>query len=181
MTTPRVRGPYAKGIERRAQILEAALAAYSVEGSPTLREVAAAVGLSEAGVLHYFGSREELFVAILEARDEQARDRFDLSTRDGVFAALEDVSRSPGLAKLYVDMSVAAADPGHPARAYMKQREAALIAVIAGLVPGASADDPRARSLVALAEGLQIQWLRDRSVDVPALVRSAFRALVPEA
>lgn len=177
-TSTRVRGPYAKGIERRAQILDAALAAYTVVGSPTLRQIADAVGLSEAGVLHYFGSREELFVAILEARDALAQHRFDLSTREGVFAAIEDATRSPGLAKLYVDMSVAAADPAHPARSFMQAREAALIAVVANLIPGAAPDDPRARSLVALAEGLQIQWLRDRSVNVAGLVREAFLSLV---
>ena len=65
------RGPYAKGVARRAEILDVALRLYGASSGerPTLAAIAAEVGLTEAGVLHYFGSMDELFVAILEARD----------------------------------------------------------------------------------------------------------------
>ena len=36
----------------------------------SVRELADAVGLSQAGLLHYFSSKEELFTAILRKRDE---------------------------------------------------------------------------------------------------------------
>ena len=70
------RGPYAKGVARRAEILDVALRLYGASSGerPTLAAIAAEVGLTEAGVLHYFGSMDELFVAILEARDAHAVD-----------------------------------------------------------------------------------------------------------
>src|SRR6478752_4813998 len=62
------RGPYAKGIARREQILKEALVAYSESDSngPSLRSIASRVGLSERGLLHYFASRDDLFVSILD-------------------------------------------------------------------------------------------------------------------
>jgi AcrR family transcriptional regulator len=172
------RGPYAKGVERRVQILDAALEAYTVASSPSLRVIAASVGLSEAGVLHYFGSREELFVAILEARDRVTAELFDLGTMDGLWAALAYATKTPGLAKLYVDMSVAAANPDHPARAFMQAREEQIVALVSTWIPGAAGDDWRARTLVAAAEGLQIQWLRDPRVDIVADMKRIFAAVV---
>jgi AcrR family transcriptional regulator len=71
------RGPYAKGVAKRAEILRAALAVIARHGyrKTSTRELAAAAGLSEAGMLHYFGSKEKLFEEVLRARDEadQAR------------------------------------------------------------------------------------------------------------
>jgi AcrR family transcriptional regulator len=174
------RGPYAKGVERRAQILAAALAAYTRASSPTLKAIADSVGLSEAGVLHYFGTKEELFVAILEARDEVTAEQFDISTIKGLWDALAYASQTPGLSKLYADMSVAAANPEHPAHDFMKRRSADLTAAIASLIPGCTATDWRVRTLVAAAEGLQIAWLRDPNVDVVADIQELFVALVPK-
>lgn len=170
------RGPYAKGIAKRAEILDAALAAYTVEASPPLREIAESVGLSEAGVLHYFGSLEELFVAILQARDDAARAAFDLSTIEGHWAALEYATKTPGLAKLYVDMSIAAANPNHPAHAFMIERTEHLVGQLRSVAPS-PVEEWQVRVLVAAAEGLQIQWLRDPSVDIVAHMRELFAAI----
>ena len=64
------RGPYAKGVAKREEILKAALEVIARHGyrNTSTRELAAAVGLSEAGLLHYFGSKEKLFEAVLRAR-----------------------------------------------------------------------------------------------------------------
>ena len=64
-------GRYAKGEAKRQEILEVALALIAEHGfkKSTLREIGAAVGLSNAGVLHYFGSKEELFAEVLRLRD----------------------------------------------------------------------------------------------------------------
>src|SRR6266540_686147 len=63
------RGPYAKGVAKREEILTAALEVIAQHGyrKTSTRELAAAVGLSEAGLLHYFGSKEKLFEAVLTA------------------------------------------------------------------------------------------------------------------
>jgi AcrR family transcriptional regulator len=172
--TTTTRGPYAKGLAKRAEILQVALAAYAQadESAPTLRSIAEAVRLTEAGVLHYFGSKDELLIAILEARDDAAEGSYDLSSRSGVFDYLADVIRTPGLVRLFVEMTAAASQPGHPARAFMDQHAAAVCQIVTSLL--GRDDDSGARILLAAAEGLQIQWLRDPTLDVLSDLRRVF-------
>jgi AcrR family transcriptional regulator len=53
---------------RRAELLDALIAAFAAGGigGRSLREVAAAVGTSHRMLLHHFGSRDELLLAIVE-------------------------------------------------------------------------------------------------------------------
>lgn len=80
----RRRGSYAKGIAKREEMLSRALDVIAREGyaGASVKELAAAVGLSQGGLLHYFDSKEELFTAILRKRDE-----VDLALFDGPGAA----------------------------------------------------------------------------------------------
>lgn len=50
------RGPYAKGLAKREEILEVALAHFAERGydRASVREVARPVGLTQAGLLHHF-------------------------------------------------------------------------------------------------------------------------------
>ncbi|MFC0042263.1 TetR/AcrR family transcriptional regulator [Actinomadura rayongensis] len=166
MATKSQRGPYSKGVARRAEILRVALEAYQTSGrqGPSLRSIAAAAGLTEAGVLHYFGSKDELLVEVLVARDREYAAAHDLTTLDGIWSALAHTTRTPGLIKLFVDMTAAAADPAHPAHAFMRRRTRALLGLIENITgPGHAW---QGRILLAAAEGLQIQWLRDPSTDI---------------
>ena len=58
------------GDERREQILEAAVKLFSQRGfsGTTTKEVARAAGVSEAMVFKHFGSKEELYAAIIDSR-----------------------------------------------------------------------------------------------------------------
>ncbi|MET7897320.1 TetR/AcrR family transcriptional regulator [Streptomyces mirabilis] len=80
--------------------------------------------MSQAGVLHYFDSRENLLLAVLAERDA-----LDAQTVAGVTTPGEAVAhtvahnaRQPGLVDLFVTLSAAASDPGHPAHDFFKQR-----------------------------------------------------------
>ncbi|GAA2027424.1 TetR/AcrR family transcriptional regulator [Agromyces tropicus] len=66
------RGPYAKGVAKRREILDAALQVIAEHGysGATVKEIAEAVGLSQNGLMHYFGSKDDLFVEVLRRRDE---------------------------------------------------------------------------------------------------------------
>src|SRR5882724_8948830 len=172
------RGPYAKGLARRAKILAAALDAYATSGpqGPSLRSIADSVGLTEAGVLHYFDSKDELLVEVLAARDRADVEAFDLSTIDGVWALFERAASTPGLVKLLVDMTAAGSVPEHPARRFMQQRAEFIFDLVGRLLGD---DDPwKARMLLAAAEGLQVQWLRDPSVDMVADLKRLYALLV---
>jgi AcrR family transcriptional regulator len=165
--TTNARRRYPKGAARRAEILAAALDAYATSdrSGPRLRDIAAAVGLTEAGVLHYFDSKDHLFVAILEARDRAAAEHYDLNSEDGVWGYLEETMRTPGLTKLFVDMSAAASDPEHPAHAFMERHDLAVRRLLRGAL-GTEGGPWMERIVIALAEGLQAQWLRDPGTDL---------------
>ena len=59
---PAGRRSYPKGVRRRQQILESAIALFAQRGvdSASLRTVGEAIGVSHAALRHYFSSRDEL-------------------------------------------------------------------------------------------------------------------------
>lgn len=59
----------------RRAVLEAATQAILDRGtSATLAEIAASAGVSKSGLLHHFGSRDELFVAVVKDTSQHLRD-----------------------------------------------------------------------------------------------------------
>ncbi|TCC63110.1 TetR/AcrR family transcriptional regulator [Kribbella pittospori] len=163
------RGPYAKGVAKREEILTAALEVIARQGyrKTSTKELAAAVGLSEAGLLHYFGSKEKLFEAVLRARDEADVDRFEESDLIGKLTAIiRHNSDVPGLVQLYSTFSAEAGDPQHPSHPYFVERYARLRESLADAVRArqsagtfSPAADPEviATVLIALSDGLQVQ------------------------
>ena len=185
------RGAYAKGVAKREEILEAALAVVAEHGyrKASVREIADAAGLSPAGLLHYFGSKEELFVAILRARDE--RDEREHDGEDAITAFLAVMRHNasvPGLVQLYSQLAAEAGDPAHPAHAYFRERTA----LVEGFSRAQVAEDQRAgliradldpawviRSVHALADGLQSAWMLDPTLDMVADIEQFLVLLRP--
>lgn len=66
------RGSYSKGLLKRQEILSQALKLIAENGfeATKLRELAESVNLSEAGLLHYFGTKDDLYVEILRENDK---------------------------------------------------------------------------------------------------------------
>jgi len=194
------RGSYAKGVAKREEILERALEVIAREGyrGASVKELAEAVGLSQAGLLHYFDSKEELFTEILRKRDEvdmvhygpippADTDRHDL--RRGYVQITRHNSDVPGLVQLFSRLSVDAADPAHPAHKYFIERNENLRQVFAAAIAHRQAEgqmtdrvDPQTLSRIfqAVADGMQIQWMLDPEVDMAATVDALFDALTPE-
>jgi AcrR family transcriptional regulator len=77
MTTRRRRGGYTPRLTRRQQIVNAGLADFSSPGfhQGSLRDVAERAGLSQAGLLHHYPSKEQLLKAVFTWRDNEARTR----------------------------------------------------------------------------------------------------------
>jgi len=180
------KGSYAKGIAKREEILTTALDVFAAKGyrRASLREIAESVGLSQAGLLHHFSSKEELFAEVLRKRDE-----VDVtgagSAADGTdaFGLLVDVvrhnSQVPGLVQLYATISAEAADDGHPGHAYFVERYRAFIGQLEDHVRSEQAAghldadlDPRqiARLGIAVADGMQVQWMLDGTADMAETV-----------
>src|SRR3954466_5143961 len=112
----RSRGAYAKTPARRQEILGAAVEVFSGSGfhKGSLRDVAERAGLSQAGVLHHFPSKNHLVEAVLGWRDEQAQARFTPATSGRLtIRALVDLvdynqRETPELVELYATLSAEA-------------------------------------------------------------------------
>lgn len=184
------RGAYQKGIRKREEILTLALDVVAREGyrGTTVRDLAQAVGLSQTGLLHYFGSKDELLSEVLRRRDAlDAEQEAGTSASDRLVTSLRHNATVPGLVSLYAQLSVEAADPEHPAHEYFKQRFAAMRAEIAEVIRAEQArgamppqlDPDRAATLaLALSDGLQIQWLYDRDLDMASHIEHLWEVLV---
>ncbi len=121
------RGSYAKGIAKREEILTVALELVAQQGfrRTSIKDIADAVGLTQAGLLHYFDSKDELWVEILRRRDEHdnAQDWNASNPAELLAAVVRHNAEVPGLVQMFVNLSAAAAtDPEHPAHEYFRQR-----------------------------------------------------------
>lgn len=190
------RGEYAKSEAKRKAILDAALEVFAESGfrAGSLREVAQRVGMSEAGLLHHFRNKGTLLQAVLDHRDDLAREIVDFEKADGVDAlrGLVHLARvnaaSPGVVELYCVLSAEATAPDHPAHAYFVRRYEYVREVIGAafqriadsgrLLPGV--DPGRAAvTTIALMDGLQVQWLFEpTSTDMAEALSEFFRGFV---
>lgn len=193
------RGSYAKGVAKREEILERALDVIAREGyrGASVKVLAEAVGLSQAGLLHYFDSKEELFTEILRKRDEVDSVQFspggDTPTVDDVLPGYVRLIRHnaevPGLVHLFSQLAVDAADPDHAAHDYFLRRGEMIRGTFAPLLAelqrnGSITDridpDTLARVVQAVADGMQLQWMLDPGVDMAETIAALFSALAPE-
>ncbi|HWE66888.1 MAG TPA: TetR/AcrR family transcriptional regulator [Acidimicrobiales bacterium] len=173
-----VRKPYAIGVKRREQILEAALELFSVQGyrGAPMADIAAKVGLTLAGVLHYFKSKEELLAAVLERRDDLDQPWFENkwaetgSFRRAVHELVARSMSSPHVLQLFVTLSAESTDPTHPSHHYFQERYRTSRELFARTL-----DQAKERGevnanvsgpiLIAVLDGLQVQWLLEPGFD----------------
>lgn len=185
------RGPYEKGEAKRSEILHAALEIFAAEGyrGTSLRKVAAKCNLSLPGLMHYFDSKEDLLTQVLRMRDETARVRqVERDDPKSYREIIREGASTPGLVELFVSMAAAASDPEHPAHAHFAERYPVLRERVADFVR-ARVDEGRISSvipperlavlLIAVADGIQLQWLIDRSTDMEQPIEDLLRILDP--
>jgi AcrR family transcriptional regulator len=195
-TGARTRREYAKSAGRRQQIVDAAVEVFSSAGyrRGSLRDVADKVGLSQAGLLHHFPSKEHLLEAVLSWRDDATEKLMGDPRPQGVdflralVKAAEHNATTPELVEFHVIVSAEGTSACHPVHEYFvgrygrvltMTREAFERAAEEGqLRPGTDCASA-ARTLIALMDGLQIQWLLDREgVDMAADLRRYLQPLL---
>lgn len=187
------RGSYAKGIAKRDEILTTALEVIAERGyrKTSLRELATAVGLSQTGLLHYFGTKEDLFIAVLRKRDEvdmaaYGADANQTDVIQGILSVVRHNADVPGLVHLYTQFSAEASEASHPAHSYFQERSAFFRQIVSGAIreqqdagqlPATLDADSIALLLIAASDGLQSQWLLDNTVDMAAQLSHLWEAL----
>ncbi len=181
---------YAKGRAKRREIIEHATAVFGEVGyrATSLREVASRCGLSHTGVLHHFPNKEALLQAVLEERD-----RADAALLggggargvDGLRRIVELVALNAtrrGIIESFTILAAEATSPEHPAHDYFVRRYRGSLADSkrmyaharkTGALCPTIAPAAAASQLVALMDGLQLQWLLDGgATDMAAVVRA---------
>ena len=162
----------------------------------SIKELAERCGLTVAGVLHHFSSKDRLLIELLKDRDERDaqavwRPATDggsaLPTVDEVKQLLHDLvarnSGQPEIVRLYSMLRTESLYVEHPAHGYFRARDAGALKTFAALVAPHVAD-PRsiARQLFALMGGLEELWLRDpTSFDLVAEWDKAVAKILPAA
>lgn len=182
---------------RRREILDAAVDIFGAKGfaGGTLQEIADQVGMTHAGILHHFGSKEQLLLAVLAHRDAT-----DVAHLDGqhipdgmplfrhlVQTAFQNADRG-GIVQAYAVLSAESVTDDHPGRPYFEERYATLRAEVAEAFAVVCAergiDDPQqvadaSAAILAVMDGLQVQWLLDRrSIDLGRASQFAIEAIV---
>ena len=175
-STRRPGRPKAGSEDKKARILAEALTLFSTCGyvGTSLADIARASDISKAGLLHHYSSKDQLLAAVLDERDRRTMSRLpdgDEGAEVALDAWVEMVAhnqRHPDGVALYTAMSAAVIDSDHQAHPWFRQHLMSAIAYLVdalerGKVTGeVRADAPSeqsARKLVALSDGLQVQWL----------------------
>ncbi|MHA7268353.1 TetR/AcrR family transcriptional regulator [Arthrobacter sp. HLT1-20] len=186
------RGSYAKGDATKDELLTSALEVVGRVGygRSSVREIAENVGITHAGLMHHFGSKDVLFREVLRKRDQISRARsedagFAVGTPEHLTTTIRTNAEVPGLVQLYVRLSGEASEAGNAAHDFFAERfhdlrELATHQIRAfqgeGRLP-AKLDAERIAVLVlAAADGLQLQWLYNRDLDMPGHIEYLLEA-----
>lgn len=198
-----VEGDAAVGVQkartqrRRKEIIDAALATFANRGfyNSSLAEIADEVGISAAGILHHFKTKDQLLTAVLSARDsvdiEEASHGQELVGLDFLHHLVDTAalnSTRPGITQLYAVMSAESVTEDHPAQAWFRGRYEGLREMVSkalaqardiGELRGDADVTETAIAIIAVMDGLQVQWLlAPETVDMAAVTHRTIDALV---
>ena len=192
------RRPRGEREETRKEILRAAVEVFGAHGytNGSLQEIGEKVGMTHSGILHHFGSKNDLLLEVLRYRDESDLEDVEGQTvpRDAeLFRHLMRTVRMnagrPGVVQTYAVLSADSVTDGHPAKTYFADRfvelRGNLVAAIGSLRPDDPPSEQRihcaANAIIGAMDGLQVQWLLDPdSVDLVESTRFAINAILSD-
>ncbi len=171
-------GPYKAADARRQAILDAAIQHFAQWGyfNSSIPKIAADVGMTKAGLIHHFGSKDALLLAVLELREQRALQAFygeepqDASIQwhfRQIAAQAAFNEREVALTQMFSVLVAEASNPEHPAHSYFQARYDSIIRSIAemltrmveagNLLPGTDVQQV-ASEILAVEDGFTIQW-----------------------
>jgi AcrR family transcriptional regulator len=167
----------AKGADRRQRILTAAQRLLTRNGSrgTTLGQIAREAGVSPAGLLHHFESKEQLLHAVLDARDadDLAAADFKADPIDQLEKVAHRYQRAPELIGMFTVLLTENLNPDAPLHERFLSRYRLSVEIIAsGIRRGQRAGryrtdlDPavKAAEIIAFLTGMETSWLLDPSL-----------------
>ncbi len=183
----------AKGEDRKARILAAAQRLLTRNGwrNTTLAQIAKEAGVSAAGLLHHFESKEQLLHAVVDARDADDDAHADRSgdLLEQLANVGERVDRNPELVGTYSVLLVENLMPDAPLHDRMFNRQRAAVEIVADLIRRGQESgryrsdfDPalKAVQIVSLVNGMEISWLLDPSIPLQEALREYAKSLAQE-
>jgi AcrR family transcriptional regulator len=191
-------GKSLKAQQRRQEILHIAMDTFAARGynNASLQEIADRAGVTQAGVLHYFRSKAQLLTSVLDLRDATDIEQLGPDRPQGLafLRHLVDTVRRntgrEGIVRLYAVLSAESVTEGHPAQNYFRDRYAGLRAMVTDALAEASELgeirpdlnlEEAATAIIAVMDGLQIQWLlAPDSVDMAAATDRVITALLAD-
>lgn len=189
--------PRPETAQKRGEILQAAMEVFGSKGyaNGTLHDVAQLVGITHAGVLHHFGSKQQLLLEVLRHRDQTDVQHLEQQhIPDGAALFLHLVrtafanAQRAGIVQAYTVLSAESVTDDHPARAFFVERYERLRDEIAASfreccaqegVTDADTIESASLSILAVMDGLQLQWLLTPGVfDLGEVSAFAIRSIV---
>jgi AcrR family transcriptional regulator len=194
LSDPRAR-PYAsllaKGEDRRQRILAVAERLLARNGwrNTSLAQIAKEAGVTPAGLLHHFESKEQLLNAVLDARD--ADDEIHADYRSGDLVAElsrvpERFDRAPELIGTFTVLLVENIAPDAPLHDRLHNRYRDAIEIITDLIVRGQregkyrldVDAPsKAVEILAFIAGMETLWLLDRSIPLTEVFKGYAESL----
>jgi AcrR family transcriptional regulator len=180
----------AKGEERRQRILDHAARRLARQGwrNTTLAQIAADAGMTAAGLLHHFESKEHLLHAVIDARDHADLEEADLN--GDLFVQIrrvaERIQRSPELVGTFTVLLVENLSPDAPLHDRLLQRWYTAVDIVADVIDHNKrsgvyrSDLPariRAMEIVAFINGVEMSWLLDPSIPLIEIFEEYVRSL----
>lgn len=168
----------------RARIVAEAAGLITEKGfaAMTMTDVAAAAGISPTGLKHHFRSKASLLAAVLQRRDDEDSIAEFSDIADGTWRSIDAAVRMARLnmareavVRLYVSVTGEAVNAAHPAHGWMRAHYTGFVENLiasfralqdAGRLRSDAPVEVLAREIVALMDGLQVQWLLDPDVDM---------------
>lgn len=185
-----------RGVERRKAIVQAALELFTLRGArgTSIADVAEKVGISPPAVLHHFGTKADLLLAVVAERDRRAAGAFldvlgkgGLTGIAGLVRGAARNEKERGLVSCYVVLEAENLHEGDIAHTYFVDRSwvmrnALREAIAEGQRSGEIRADVdaelKAAEIVAFMEGAALQWSLDPSLSLVGLYRSYFAMVV---
>ncbi|MFM6831421.1 MAG: TetR/AcrR family transcriptional regulator [Novosphingobium sp.] len=186
---------------RRGEILEQAIAMFGERGfnGLTIQSLAERCEISNAGLLYYFGNKDDLLLAVLDEFDLREREIMEplvaaaecgTGTADVTRAAVRDLfttmvgrlAQNVTTTRFLLTLQAEATDKDHIAHDWFRERDRLAHELFTSLLSAIVTDGAAtARRLQAHVYGLSLLWLRnDRSFDLSAEWNEAFDLLVRE-